>query len=167
MTGTEIRAARPEDARDIVAVAERGWNAAYADILSGETITAALDEWYDPASIRDAIERDDVGYFVADDAGGIVGFASVGPGARENSATLGAIYVDPDEWRSGFGTELLAEVESFCRRREYDLMEFRVLAENDVGLSFYRNHGYEPVDEDVTDLFGESVREHVFRGRIE
>lgn len=184
MTETVIREATASDVPGIRRVAERGWNAAYRDILTREAIDAALAEWYDPDSVRAFVEQEDAAYFVAErevgaDAGGatdaghdgsatptIVGYAGGGPGTEDGVARLGAIYVDPDFWGRGIGTALLDAFEEFCRERGCEVVEFEVLAGNEVGASFYRKHGYEPVEEREAEVFGDTVRERIFRGRI-
>lgn len=166
MTEVTVRAAASEDVPAILRIAERGWNAAYDGLLSQETIDSAMTEWYDPATTRKQIEHEDVTYFVAENNGRILGYASGGPSEEGTAATLGAIYVDPDHWGNGIGTVLLEAFEDFCRRRGYDTIQYQVLAKNDVGTSFYQNHGYGVIDERETDLFDETVREYVFRGRI-
>ena len=61
-----IREATSEDVEDILDIAERGWNNAYRDFLSQETIYTAMAEWDDPDEMREYIRREDVAYFVAD-----------------------------------------------------------------------------------------------------
>lgn len=167
MADVTIRAAVSRDTPTILRIAERGWNAAYGEFLSQETIESAMTEWYDPDSTRAQIEHEDVPYFIAETNRRILGYTSGGPSGEETIATLGAIYVDPDYWGNGIGTALLEAFEDFCRQRGYDTIQFQVLAKNDVGTSFYEKHGYGVIDEQETDLFGEMVREYVFRGQVE
>lgn len=162
-----VRPAGSRDVPGVQRVARRGWHAAYGDILSEETIEAKLDEWYDPTGIREYVEREDVGYFVAEADGQVLGYASGGPSDEgPDVGFLGAIYVDPDHWGEGIGSRLLDRVEAFLADRGYDRLRFRVLAENDVGTSFYRSRGYEVVEETETELGGEVVSELVFEGPI-
>ncbi|MFB6119678.1 MAG: N-acetyltransferase family protein [Halobacteriaceae archaeon] len=161
------REATPDDVARIRRVAERGWNAAYEDSLSQRTIDTALANFYDPAATRAAIESDDGVFLVAEREGRVVGYVMGDPADDPGVATLGAIYVAPSRWGEGIGSALLGAFEDWCRDRGYDALRFRVLAENDVGRSFYRSHGYEAVDERETALFGESVRELVFRGSVQ
>lgn len=166
MIGVTIREAASGDVPAILRIAERGWHVAYGGFLSQETIDTAMTEWYDPDATREQIEREDVAYFVAEQNGDVLGYASGGPSGEETTAILGAIYVDPDRWEEGIGTALLDEFEAFCRRQGYETIRVQMLAENDIGASFYRNHGYEVVEERATDLFGETVRECEFRGQV-
>lgn len=164
MDSVSVRQARPDDVGAIVELAGRAWRAAYGDILRAETIDAALAEWYTPEGTREAIESEQVGYFVAT-AGEILGYLS--GHASEPTARLGAIYVDPDRWGTGIGTRLLDQFEQYCRDRGCERIEFEVLADNDRGQSFYRARGYRPVETQEVELFGETVREKLFRGSIE
>lgn len=167
MAELTIRTAVADDVPTILRIAERGWKTAYGDFLSQQTIDTAMAEWYDPNTTREQIECEDVAYFVAEQHGNILGYASGSPSSEKTIATLGAIYVDPEYWGNGVGTALLEEFEDFCRQRGCDTIQFQVLTENDVGTSFYRKHGYEVVEVRATELFGETVREYEFHGQLE
>lgn len=162
MSTHSVRAARPADADAIRAVADSAWPAAHGHILSAETIERVLAEWYDPDDTRDAIGRDDIGYFVAERDGDVVGYVSGGRSDDPDVASLAAIYVDPDHWGKGVGSALLERFESFCRGRGYERVRLHVLAENDRAQSFYRTRGYEQTDEHETELFGERSVEAVY-----
>lgn len=167
MDEVTVREATPNDVADIRRVAERGWHATYRGILSQDTIDAVMTEWYGADRTRGLIEREELGYFVAEQNGDLVGYVSGGPSGENGVATLGAIYVDPDYWNNGIGTALLEAFETFCLHRRFEKLQFNVLAENDVGTSFHRKHGYEAVEERETELLGAVATEYVFRGRIE
>lgn len=167
MNEITIREATPNDVTDILHIAERGWYTTYDDILSQETIESAMAEWYDEDTTRKFITREDVAYFVAERNGDIVGYVSGGPSREENVANLGAIYVDPDYWNEGIGTALLREFEEFCRRQDYEYIQFQILFENAVGKSFYRKQGYEIIETRDTELFTETVSENLFRGTVQ
>jgi ribosomal protein S18 acetylase RimI-like enzyme len=158
-----IRTAKPADVPAIRRIADDAWRAAYGQFLPGTAIDAAMSEWYDPDVVRDAIEREDGGYFVADVEGAVAGYVSGGPDEEAKIATLGAINVDPDRWGEGIGSALLSAFESDCRERGSTAVRARVLAKNDVGQPFYRKHGYETVEKQEAALFGVTVRERIFR----
>lgn len=165
MPDLTVREAHTGDVDAIIDVAKRGWPATYGEILAAGTIDAALAEWYDPESVASMIQRDDVGYFVAEDGGTVLGYVS--GKATEEPAVLAAIYVDPDHWGLGVGTAMLARFEQYCLDRGCETIEIRVLEDNEVGASFYRKQGYEPVETAETELFGERVTETLFRGTPE
>jgi len=167
MTDVTVRETTVEDAPAVRRIADAGWRAAYGDVLARETIDVAMAEWYDPEATRTAIEREDGVHLVAErDPAGVMGFAAGGPGEDPDVAALGAIYVAPDRWREGIGTALFEAFEAACRERGHEELRFRVLAENEVGIAFYRSRGYDPVTEEETELFGEQVRELAFRGTL-
>jgi ribosomal protein S18 acetylase RimI-like enzyme len=125
-----------------------------------------MADWYDPDATRELVRREDVAYFVAERGGEVVGYVSGGPSDDGDVALLGAIYVDPEHWGCGAGSALLDAFEGFCRREGYDSIVLRVLAENEVGTSFYEARGYTTVEERETELFGESTRERVYSSAV-
>lgn len=153
----EIRNAEPADVSGIQRVAERSWREAYTDVLGEETVrkTVESDRFYAGDSIRDGMANPERAYLVAVTEDAVVGYAVViwtdddeqrrewvEPGECE----LGSIYVDPDCWGEGVGTALLERgVDAVPDDR--DRVKIRVLAENDVGTSFYGKHGCERVGE--------------------
>lgn len=73
-----------------------------------------------------------------------------------------------DEPGEGVTTRFLPPVNGWVSALfSYETIQFRVLAENDVGSSFYRKHGYDVIDEWDTELFGETVLEYKFQGEID
>lgn len=104
-----VRPATLDDTRGIATVHVRGWRAAYGGILPRDFLDKlSVDE-------REARWRRNLGEttaltFVAEEAGAVIGWASVG-GCRDEDATpelgeLWAIYVEPGRWRSGVGRAL-------------------------------------------------------------
>lgn len=47
------------------------------------------------------------------------------------------------------------------------MIRFSVLDQNEIGLSFYRKHGYAEIEMRETDRFGEPITERVFHGEVE
>ena len=185
MSECTIREATPADVGAIQRVAARGWREAYGELLADRTIDAAMEEWYTETTLRERIERDGRLFYVAVEgeeaveaetqadvesqtAGSILGYVSGGPSRTEADVmVLGALYVLPEAWRSGIGTQLMDCFESTAGDQGYERIRFDVLAANEVGQAFYRQRGFEVVDTRETELFGEPVSEHVFEGGIE
>jgi ribosomal protein S18 acetylase RimI-like enzyme len=167
MADVTIREATVEDVSGVQQVARAGWTAAYDDILRTETIERAMEEWYATESVSGQIEREDVGYFVAEDGSAVVGYVTGGPGESEDTAVLGAIYVDPDRWGEGIGSRLLERFEGFSREEGYEAVFFEVLVGNEVGASFYRKHGYSADERRESDLFDEPVEAYLFSGELD
>jgi ribosomal protein S18 acetylase RimI-like enzyme len=164
MADWQIREATPGDIPEIQSVAEAGWQATYGDILDSETIDAALAEWYDEQSLEKVIEDETVGYFVAE-AEQVVGYCS-GSGT-DGTGYLGAIYVDPDEQRSGIGTALLDRFEQWARSEGCTELRIEVIADNEAGRRFYETRGYQIRESEERDVFGESVSVAIFGGPID
>jgi GNAT superfamily N-acetyltransferase len=166
MVDEQVRPATTDDIEAIQSVAEAGWTAAYDAFLESETIQTAMEEWYDSALTHESINHDDIGYFVAEREGPVVGFASVTTADEPAVASLGALYVAPEHWRSGIGSGLLDRAEAWAQKRGATRLHLGVIAENDIGVSFYRTRGYEQIDELETDLFGETVSECRFQKHL-
>lgn len=175
VTDVAVRRGTAADVDAVRRVAERSWTAAYDDILSPETIDRALAEWYDPDAVREWADRDEWPFFVAAVDGTVVGYVAgrldVADGSEDEggpaTASLGAIYVDPDRWGEGVGGALLDRFEAACRAADRDAVRLRVLAANERALSFYRHNGYAVVDERDEELFGETVAECVLERRLD
>lgn len=161
----EVRPATTDDVAGIRRVAHAGWEAAYGDVLSSSTRQRCLSEWYSHEAIERIVADDDVGYFVAEDDG-VVGYASGDLTDSDSVGRLSSIYVHPDRWRDGVGSRLLDTVEEYLAERGAREIRVLVLAENDVGIDFYRSRGYDCDETRTAELGDGSHREHVFRGRL-
>lgn len=169
MARVSVRSATRDDVPAIRRIARRSWRTAYGHFLDEETVATALEEWYDPENLHERLAARDVTVLVATRDDAVVGFCSgVGEsGALDYVVELGALYVDPDEWRSGAGTALLGRFEDEHRRDGCEAIRAEVLADNDAGRSFYDDRGYEVVEEHELALFGESVRVLVLRNEFD
>jgi len=154
----EIRAATAEDAPDIQRVARAAWHAVYDDIVGPERVTETVDAWYDPDRLVEDDVRDPDRPFVVAIRGEderVLGFAEAAVAdeadaaedADEGDATadwhLYRIYVHPDAWSEGIGSALLERIETALRERGVETLRVSVLADNDVGVSFYESRGFE------------------------
>jgi len=157
----EIRHAGSEDAPAISGIAKQSWEADYPDILHRENVEDVVTEWYDEDRIRDEIRNEDAIVVVAEDGGDIVGFAH-GIWARRTGHML-RVYVAPDHRGQGIGGTLLATLRDSLLKRGSDHIQAMVLAENEPGNEFYRQAGFEKVDEGETTIGGEAYTENVYR----
>jgi ribosomal protein S18 acetylase RimI-like enzyme len=146
-----------EDLRAAYRINGRAWEAAYADFLPADLIervgTVPVED-----ELREQFESiSEDCYLVAERDGDVVGYCYVRWGedtkefVEEDAAGLKELYVDPEHWGEGIGTELLeAAVERIPD--EFDALELETLAENDVGRSFYEARGFDVVEEIVVEL---------------
>lgn len=157
----KIRHARSDDVAAIRRIAEETWDADYPEILHRENVDEVVHEWYDDESIREEISKEDSVVVVAEEDGEILGFAH-GIWARRTGHIL-RVYVHPDQRGEGVGGDLLAALRDALLKRGSDRVQAMVLAENEAGNEFYRQAGFEKIDEGETIIGGESYTENVYR----
>lgn len=160
-----VRAATPDDVPGIQRVARRGWSGVYGDFLDDVTIERAMDEWYATESVRAAIERDDVAYFVATDRDAVVGYVNASRG-EGNRGTIGTFYVDPARWNEGIGTRLFEHALDALRERGVTRIRIEVFERNAVGRAVYESWGFAVVKRDDESLFGETASVVTYAGDI-
>lgn len=141
----EIRVARQTDAERLAEVHVRSWQAAYrellpADFLAGLNIADRAERWRG----RLGQERPSECTTVAELAGQLVGFASVGPSRDEDLSPadwleLNTIYLLPQAWGTGIAGQLLQA--ALNEERAYFLWVF---ADNPRAQAFYRKAGFVP-----------------------
>lgn len=154
----EIREAAPEDVESVQRVARASWHSAHDHILGENGVEKLLDRWYDRDGVEESISREDAPMLLAVDNGEVIGFAQGGPSEDGPAdAAIGAIYVLPKYWGEGFGTELLELLFDAFRRDDQDSVWLAVMANNDVGRSFYDKHGFEIHEERTVELAGQEV----------
>ena len=168
-----VETAQPADAAEIASVARRAWHAAYGEFLSADAIDATVDEWYAPASLRGTIDREESVFVVAvdDDAAGdgadaehtrdgrIVGFLNAGYSESVGNVVFSRIYALPDYWGSGIGTAMLGCAARRLVEAGYDRISAVVLADNEVGRSFYDARAFEEIGRQTTTFGGEEHEE--------
>lgn len=161
-----LREATAEDAPGIAAVATDAWWAAASSVLSADAVRTALADLYDEAFLAEvaaeAAEQDDFRFLVAiDETDEIAGFASA---AREwaDEAELFTLYVAPDRWDEGVGTELLSTLESWAVDRGAERLVCSALADNTVAVDFLESRGFERTHEVEAEVGGDTVSEYEF-----
>lgn len=175
-----VRPARPGDAEAISAVAGASWHAAYDDTVGPEAVEKDVAEWYDPADLRQRA-REARHFYVAgaiDDSattesrgngvpnaedgtrteavgGEVVGLASGGaPDGALRDGVIDAVYVRPDRWRQGIGSKLVGALIADFGARAVERVVAVVLAENEVGRSFFASLGFREIDRTPSQIGG-------------
>lgn len=143
-----IRPALVSDAAAIADVHVRSWQRAYAGIVPDEYL-AGLDSaqrtpvWAE--NLRHGPD-DHVLTWVAESAGRIVGFATLGPGRDEDAGRgdreIYSIYLEPEQWGRGVARELMRTVVAEAGGSTRIMLW--VLAENERAQHFYRRNGFTP-----------------------
>lgn len=150
MSGVIVRRAVVADAIGIARVHVRAWQVAYAGILSSEALASlSVDESATRWSELLAWPRPGTIVLVAERAGRVVGFASVGP-ARDADADpalvgeLFALYVSPAAWRTGVGRALLAAADTMLAVAGFERATLWVLLDNVRARAVYEAAGWRP-----------------------
>jgi GNAT superfamily N-acetyltransferase len=136
-----VRAATVDDALAIETIRIHGWRAAYRHVLPPQELDAMpIDEtrW------RHRLDEPPPGWttVVAERDGRVVGFACVGPSRDERGVgELYAIYVEPDDWSTGAGRELIVEAEE-ALRDGFEEATLWVLEDNPRARRFYELAGW-------------------------
>jgi|1186.fasta_scaffold64987_2 ribosomal protein S18 acetylase RimI-like enzyme len=147
-----LRPARPQDAAGLAEVQVRAWWAAYGDyvdheLLAEHTVAARTVRW------RELLAGDASRTDVAEVAGRVAGFVSVGPvqhaAPERGLGELLALYVDPPAQGAGVGRALLAAGEERLRALGYDRAVLCVFARNERARAFYAGHGWRQEEPEV------------------
>ena len=91
----------------------------------------------------------------------VVGFGQGVLGSEDDAAELPRIYVHPDYWDEGAGSEMLARIEELLAERGAERLRLIVLADNEVGNAFYESHGYGTVGSRESEFEGERYTDYV------
>ena len=151
-----VRPARVDDASGVARVHVDGWRAAYRgllpdSVLDGLSVEDRSDRWTrwiaasDEESQSAAAVAQGHRMLVAEKDGGVVGWATFGPGRDEGMADHGEIaglYVHPDHWSVGIGFALVTQVEAELRASGSTDAYLWVLRGNDRAIRFYEQCGW-------------------------
>jgi len=160
-----IRRATLEDAAAIAAIHVRTWQAAYAGIVPDDFLAGLSKEKRKEFWGRELADNQSI-VVTAVEKGAVVGWASGGasrdPDAAKCVSEVYAIYISPENWAQGVGTQLMRRIEeeiSPC-----SVITLWVLAQNQRAIAFYRKLGYAPDGaEKIVQLGGISLSEVRFR----
>jgi len=166
-----VRLAGADDADAIGRIQVESWRAAYTGLMPDETV-AEFDVESRQQLWRDGLARTPrpgSATFVVENAGEVVGFASLGSSREpdgEHEAELYAIYLHPSCWGRGIGRALLHRAEESMRASGFRRAVLYVLEGNERGERFYRAAGWEPDGSKVDVFQGATVTELRYRKRL-
>ena len=140
-----LRTVEDVDLFGVGAVHQRSRAAAYAGILSPETLARrsaeAFGEWW---SERWKWERETHRLTVADQDGEVVGFTYVGPSETPGAVELYGIHVAPGHVGTGLGKRLMINALAQLTELGGDRAVLWVLTGNEVARRFYDRGGWTP-----------------------
>ena len=161
-----LREATPEDAAAVATVHVRSWQVGYRGLLDDGYLESLRPE--DRASRYTFGSTDPLSprTTVAVEESEILGFATIAPADEDGTTTgeLCALYVDPDRWRRGIGSVLLADACDRLATSGFDQAVLWVLQGNDRAVGFYRAAGWAPDGTERQDeVWGATVTEDRLR----
>jgi GNAT superfamily N-acetyltransferase len=139
-----VRAAVTADVTAIAEVHVRAWQIGYRGQIH-DSYLDALDPRRSAATIRTIVESeaDEQQVFVCErDGRGVIGFAYVEARDGCDIGEVNSLYVDPDSWRLGVGSELLDAATAYLEQRRFLRAALWVLDTNDRARRFYEALGW-------------------------
>jgi ribosomal protein S18 acetylase RimI-like enzyme len=156
--GLEGRIAGPDDIQSLSAFILEAWREAGPGALgfSGATDEAVHKLASEPL-LRVKLTDPALRIFIAEEAGRVVGFASL-KRIDSTTAELSGLIVLQSLVGKGVGTELLHIAEEFADMEGYNKMVVKTEAFNDKAIAFYRKLGFVGTTEIEEDVEGTPVR---------
>lgn len=159
-----IRRATGDDIPAIQRVARASWREAYGAFVPEDVIDEMLAYGYSVEFLEEAIDTASVTLFVAEDEYSVVGYVSCEAPEEGDTGQI-SIYVSPDYWAEGIGTQLLDHAESFLAEQGAGRLQDVVLAANDVGNAFYAKH-FEHTAETTVEMGDEEFEANVYSAEL-
>lgn len=147
VSSTNVRRATPADAGAIADVHVRSWQIAYRGLVPDEVLDN-LSLAHRESTWQTVLVRNAEGAFtLVAERDQVVGFCSIIAPSRDDDAgertcEVAAVYVDPDRWRAGIGSELLVAALREVAAAGAEDVTLWVFAENQAALAFYRRFGF-------------------------
>ena len=139
-----IRLAKPDDAPDMAEIHARSWEVAYKNIIPEEYIKAKNATR--PALWQRIITDENTTQYVIEVDGKTVGIMSVAPpkddDVDDNYYELHGIYLHPDYYHKGIGTQAVNFAFDKARKLGKKSMNVWVFAENYNSINFYEKCGF-------------------------
>jgi GNAT superfamily N-acetyltransferase len=162
------RPAGPADAEDIATVQRISWAAAYAKLLSPQSLARVRTAW-DAQHWRKSLERTDdraITLVLEGPDHGVVGFGVAGPrrGGRDPMITayegeIYLLYLLPIAQRYGHGVAMMAAMARVLRARGMNSALVWALSANRAAIGFYQHLGGSILMQCPKPFFGETVTE--------
>jgi RimJ/RimL family protein N-acetyltransferase len=142
----ELRPATPKDAEDMTETHIAAWRAAYRGIVS-EAFLDGLDPQRRAERFRQFL-RSGAGetYIIVRD-GRVVGHVTIGPCRDDDldptyTGEIWGIYLMPEDWRQGIGTEVCHRTEAILGARGVRCIVLWTFEANGTARRFYEAMGY-------------------------
>ena len=141
------------DIEAVAHVATKSWHATYEGIIPQHIQDRFLAMAYSKEMLKQRCEKTPV--YVATERENIIGFANFSNVKKDGEVELSAIYLLPEAWGKGIGSQLLAYgIEQLSPSAVY----INVEAENEVGKQFYVARNFKVVEEFEEDFEGHMLK---------
>ena len=147
----EVRIATPDDVIGIRDVTTKAWYNTYLNIYAASTVNELLAASYNEEHLRKRLE--DQLFIVAIEDKEVVGFANFIQGSE---LYLSAHYVRPHSQNKGYGRLLLEKGLSHYDG-QYDAVYLEVDTQNEKGVAFYEQEGFEVLRTYEHVMYGETM----------
>ncbi len=135
-----FRAATPDDAIAISALAREIWTAVYVDLIGIAQIEFMLDLMYDPQTLRSEIAHRGVAYFFVESQNQPAGFLAFS--IANSQAHLHKLYLKPAFHRRGIGSACLSWLSQRCHSAGAASIHLRVNKRNSPAIRTYEKNGF-------------------------
>ncbi len=144
---TIIREWKLEDLAETQKVLFNTWVASYADFIPMKDIQWYFNNYYSDVNFARLHDDPDTWSFVAEIGDHVVGYARGKINHEQDRFYLESLYVLPEYQGKGIGTELLKMVEKTAEQNSHSTLWLGVMVQNIPSIEWYKNHGFQFVEE--------------------
>lgn len=148
-----VRRATADDVEALSALASRSFTDAYGESSDANDLERHVEAHFGPAAIASERDKPSNQYFVAEDAGSLLGMIKLRVGELPEAVPaptaleVQQLYVDTTLQRGGIGRALMECAIEVARAAEVGGVWLSVWTEADWAVAFYRKCGFEPLSE--------------------
>lgn len=171
-----IRRATEDDISGIQRAVANSWRQGYDGLISEETLVELTDsptEFYPEDRFQRKLNDDKLLFFVAlagDEVAGIINFCwgeeNTHNFVKQDGCQIRSLYLDPQFWRSGFGTALFETGLKGCPL-SVDKLFVEVLSANKQGCAFYESVGFSHYSGRTITLYSEDFETELYQRKPE
>jgi GNAT superfamily N-acetyltransferase len=168
VTNLNIEQANIEDIEQIAQIHVIGWQESYRDIINQDYLDS-LDEEQKKEQWHEWLGKEKCQTLVARQDNKIIGFCSFGPLKTPPpgmspirplySSEIYAIYILPESWGKGVGTELMKAAVMELQTHKFNSLCLWVLEKNARANSFYKALGGQRVGKTFVEIGSQNVKE--------
>lgn len=149
----EIIRADKNNIKDIQAMSNVAWPAAFKDILSPEQIEYMMSWMYSDESLCEQMEVKGHRYFLAKQNGNFLGYMSIEFNCGDTGKTkIHKIYILTGQQGKGIGKKLIETALKEAKKQANSALYLNVNKYNENAIGFYKKNGFFLAKEEVIDI---------------